>query len=162
VKSELEVSNASRDIELRVQQTARVNFHARMGVLSETAIVTGVSPLVETANATIGTSSRTNASSSCQLNAGNYLQLVALSPNVSAAVATRGRRAAARADRAPTQLSNFGAAPAEFNYYTLDGVDNTTSTSTPISSTVGRRSLEEIQGADGRVLRRITAVRRAR
>jgi hypothetical protein len=46
---------ATRDVELQVQQTARVNFTLELGTVSEMATVTGQSPLVETSNATIGT-----------------------------------------------------------------------------------------------------------
>src|SRR6266536_1862743 len=56
VKSELEgFKTASRDLELQVQQTARVNFTMELGAINESATVTGVSPLVETSNATVGT-----------------------------------------------------------------------------------------------------------
>jgi hypothetical protein len=47
VKSELEGFRAgTRDLELQVQQTARVNFTLELATLNETATVTGVSPLV--------------------------------------------------------------------------------------------------------------------
>src|SRR5438876_508619 len=56
VKTELDgFKTATSDVELQVQQTARVDFRLELGTLSETTMVTGVSPLVETANATIGT-----------------------------------------------------------------------------------------------------------
>src|SRR5206468_12904374 len=56
VKSELEGFKAgTRELELQVQQTARVNFTLELGTISEQATVTGVSPLVETSNATIAT-----------------------------------------------------------------------------------------------------------
>src|SRR6266849_7408151 len=85
VKSELEgFKTATRDIELQVQQTARVNFTLELGTLNETTMVTGVSPLVETANATIGTVIENRRIVELPLNGRNYLQFVALSPNVSA------------------------------------------------------------------------------
>ena len=46
VKSELEgFKTGSRDLELQVQQTARVNFTLELGTISEMATVKGVSPL---------------------------------------------------------------------------------------------------------------------
>src|SRR2546426_11107278 len=46
VKSELEgFKTGSRDLELQVQQTARVNFTLELGTISEQATVTGVTPL---------------------------------------------------------------------------------------------------------------------
>src|SRR5206468_7443599 len=53
VKSELDgFKTATREVELQVQQTARVNFTLELGTISEMATVTGVAPLVETSNAT--------------------------------------------------------------------------------------------------------------
>src|SRR5438045_2326130 len=51
VKTELDgFRAATRDIELQVQQTARVDFALELGAISEMATVSGVSPLVETTN----------------------------------------------------------------------------------------------------------------
>src|SRR5207245_8461019 len=82
---------ATRDLELQVQQTMRVNFVLELGTISEEATVTGVSPLVETANATIGTVIENRRIVELPLNGRNYLQLVALSPNVSAEFAGAGQ-----------------------------------------------------------------------
>jgi hypothetical protein len=58
------------------------------------------------------------------LNGRNYLSLIALSPNVSAGSPAPARRAIARAARAQPADLHLGQRR-EFNYYTLDGVDNT-------------------------------------
>src|SRR5207248_9936697 len=56
VKTELDgFKTATSDVELQVNQTARVNFTLELGTISEQTLVTGVSPLVETSNATVGT-----------------------------------------------------------------------------------------------------------
>src|ERR1700694_296851 len=56
VKSELDgFKTVSRDVELQVQGTVRVNFTMEVGTISENAIVTGVAPLIVTENATVGT-----------------------------------------------------------------------------------------------------------
>jgi hypothetical protein len=74
VKSELEgFKTASFDIELQVQQTARVNFKLELATLNETTTVTGVSPLVETSNATIGTVIENRRIVELPLNGRNYL-----------------------------------------------------------------------------------------
>ena len=84
VKSELDgFKTATRAIELQVQQTARVDFTMELGTISEMATVTGVSPLVETTNATVGTVIENRRIVELPLNGRNFLQLVALSPNVS-------------------------------------------------------------------------------
>jgi hypothetical protein len=126
VKIELDgFKTATRELELQVQQTARVDFALELGTLSEMATVTGVSPLVETTNATIGTVIENKRIVELPLNGRNFLQLVALSPNVSAEFAGPGQAGDRQGGtRAAQQLSVSGQRR-EFNYYTLDGVDNT-------------------------------------
>jgi hypothetical protein len=126
VKSELEgFKSASSDLELQVQQTARVNFTLELGTLSEMATVVGVSPLVETANATIGTVIENRRIVELPLNGRNFIDLAKLVPNVSAEFAGPGQAGARQGGtRAGQQLSISGQRR-EFNYYTLDGVDNT-------------------------------------
>src|SRR4030095_7882462 len=92
VSSELQgFKTATRDLELQVQQTVRVNFTLELGTVTETATVTGVSPLVETTNATVGTVIANRRLVDLPLNGRNYLSLVALSPNVSAEFAGPGQ-----------------------------------------------------------------------
>ena len=60
VKGEIEgFKTVTRDLELQVQATVRVDLAMELGTISEMATVTGVSPLVETSNATVGTVSQT-------------------------------------------------------------------------------------------------------
>jgi hypothetical protein len=126
VKSELEGFKAvSRDLELQVQQTARVNFTLELGTISEMATVTGVSPLVETTNATIGTVIENRRIVELPLNGRNYLSLVALSPNVSADFAGAGQSGDRQGGTRANQQLSISGQRREFNYYTLDGVDNT-------------------------------------
>jgi hypothetical protein len=92
VKSEIEgFKTVTRDLELQVQATVRVDFAMELGAISEQATVTGVSPLVETTNATVGTVIENRRIVELPLNGRNYLQLVALSPNVSADFAGTGQ-----------------------------------------------------------------------
>src|SRR5207247_1941960 len=126
VKSELEgFKTGTRDLELQVQQTARVNFTLELGTISEMATVTGVSPLVETSNATVGTVIENRRIVELPLNGRNYLQLVALSPNVSADFAGAGQSGDRQGGTRSTQQLSISGQRREFNYYTLDGVDNT-------------------------------------
>jgi hypothetical protein len=126
VKSELEgFKTSSFDVELQVQQTARVNFKLELATLNETTTVTGVSPLVETANATIGTVIENRRIVELPLNGRNYLQLVALSPNVSAEFAGAGQSGDRQGGTRANQQLSISGQRREFNYYTLDGVDNT-------------------------------------
>jgi Carboxypeptidase regulatory-like domain len=117
--------SVSRDVELQVQQTARVDFAMELGTVSEQATVVGVSPLVETANATIGTVIENRRIVELPLNGRNYLQLVALSPNVSAEFAGAGQAGSRQGGTRAAQQLSISGQRREFNYFTLDGVDNT-------------------------------------
>ena len=126
VKSELEgFKTAARDVELQVQQTARVTFTLELGTINETATVTGVSPLVETSNATVGTVIENRRIVELPLNGRNYLQLVALSPNVSADFAGPGQAGSRQGGTRANQQLSVSGQRREFNYYTLDGINNT-------------------------------------
>src|SRR5256712_5064674 len=126
VTSELQgFKTATRDVELQVQLTARVNFTLELSTISETTIVTAESPLVETQNATIGTVIENRRIVELPLNGRNYLQLVALSPNVSAEFAGPGQAGDRQGGTRANQQLSISGQRREFNYYTLDGVDNT-------------------------------------
>ena len=134
VKSELEgFKTATRDVELQVQQTARVNFTLELGTVSEMATVTGVSPLVETSNATIGTVIENRRIVELPLNGRNYLQLVALSPNVSAEFAGAGQAGDRQGGRAPTSSCRFQGSAASSTTTRSTASTTPTSTSTPTS-----------------------------
>src|SRR5207247_3466002 len=126
VKTELDgFKTATRDVVLQVQQTLAVNFSLELGTVSEQATVVGVSPLVETANATIGTVIENRRIVELPLNGRNYLQLVALSPNVSAEFAGAGQAGSRQGGTRASQQLSISGQRREFNYFTLDGVDNT-------------------------------------
>src|SRR5262245_36451713 len=126
VKSELDgFKSASRDVEVQVQQTVRVNFALELGTISEQTTVTGVSPLVETSNATVGTVIENRRIVELPLNGRNYLQLVALSPNVSAEFAGAGQAGDRQGGTRANQQLSISGQRREFNNYTLDGADNT-------------------------------------
>ena len=135
VKSELEgFKTATRDVELQVQQTARVNFTLELGALNETATVTGVSPLVETSNATIGTVIENRRIVELPLNGRNYLQLVALSPNVSADFAGAGQSGDRQGGTRSTSSCRFRGSGANSTTTRWTASTTPTSTSTPTSS----------------------------
>ena len=114
-----------RDLELRVQQVLRVNFALELASIQESATVVGVSPLVETSNATVGTVIENRRIVELPLNGRNYLQLVALSPNVSADFAGPGQAGDRQGGSRANQQLSISGQRREFNNYTLDGVDNT-------------------------------------
>ena len=113
------------DIELQVQQVARIDFQLKVGSLTETVEVTGGAPLLATENAAVGTVIENRRIVDLPLNGRNFIQLVALSPNVNANFANNGGQASSRqgGDRS-TQLFSVAGMRREFNYFTLDGIAN--------------------------------------
>lgn len=112
-----------RDIELQVQQTARIDFTLAVGEMTQTVEITGGAPLLTTEEATIGTVIENKRILDLPLNGRNALSLVLLSPNVTfgfgaSNVGTSGDRGTF------SSVSIAGARPV-FNHYTLDGLENT-------------------------------------
>jgi hypothetical protein len=126
VKAELQgFKTVQNTAELHVEQTLRLNFTMEIGTLSETAEVTGVAPLITTENATVGTVIENRRIVELPLNGRNFLSLVALSPNVSAEFAGAGQAGSRQGGSRANQQLSISGQRREFNYYTLDGVDNT-------------------------------------
>src|SRR5437899_7492707 len=71
------------DVELQVQQSARLDFTLQVGEVSQTIEVSGTAALIATENATVGTVIENRRIIEMPLNGRNFLQLVSLSPNVS-------------------------------------------------------------------------------
>src|SRR6266852_6849541 len=68
-------------VELQVEQIARIDFHLRIGAVTQTVKVAGGAPLLTTESATVGTVIDNVRIVGLPLN-GNFVQLIALSPNV--------------------------------------------------------------------------------
>src|SRR6266850_2407657 len=71
------------DVELQIQQSARLDFTLQVGELSQTVEVSGAAALIATENATVGTVIENKRIIEMPLNGRNFLQLTSLSPNVS-------------------------------------------------------------------------------
>ncbi len=112
-------------IGLQVQQTARINFEMTVGQVAEVIEVSGGAPLMTTEDATVGSVIENRRIVELPLNGRSYLQLVALSPNVSFGFSPNGtaggRQGGARSD----ESISISGQRATYNYFTLDGIDNT-------------------------------------
>src|SRR5437867_13000273 len=113
------------DVELQVQQSARLDFTLQVGEVSQTIEVSGAAALIATENATVGTVIENKRIVDMPLNGRNFLQLVALSPNVSYgftdSTISNQRQGGSRAQ----QNISVSGQRSEFNHFTLDGVENT-------------------------------------
>ena len=123
-------SETRTNVELQVQQVARIDFQLKVGAVSESVEVAGGAPLLNTESADVGTVIENKRIEDLPLNGRNFLQLVGLSPNVSTgyngvgATTTGSSTTRQGGDRTTSTISVSGQRR-EYNYYTLDGMSNT-------------------------------------
>jgi hypothetical protein len=113
------------NIELQVQQSARIDFALEVGVVTEVVEVSSDAALLTTDNATLGTVIEERRIVELPLNGRNYLQLVSLSPNVSYGFSTPGQAGGRQGGTRTQQNISVGGTRGTFNNYTLDGIANT-------------------------------------
>jgi len=95
-----------RQIELHVQQAARIDLQFEVGDVVESVQVQADAALLATDNATVGTVIENRRIVELPLNGRNYLQLVSLAPNVSTGFAAQGQAGARQGFVSMMQLSS--------------------------------------------------------
>src|SRR5437870_11676453 len=113
------------DVELQVQQAARIDFTLQVGEVSQTVEVSGTAALIATENATVGTVIENKRIVDMPLNGRNFLQLASLSPNVSYGFTTAGQEDQRQGGSRASQNIAVAGQRSAFNHFTLDGVENT-------------------------------------
>lgn len=115
----------SESFEIQVQQTVRLDVVLQVGQTSEKVEVAANVALLQAETATLGTVIENETVTELPLNGRQYLNLVALSPNVNVLAPAAGQAGSRQGgDRAQQSIST-GGQRIFFNYYTLDGVSNT-------------------------------------
>jgi hypothetical protein len=113
------------NIELQVQQAARVDFTLAVGSTNQTIEVSGTAALLNTEDATVGTVIEQKRIVDLPLNGRNFFSLVALSPNVTYGF-TPAQQASGRLGGTRSTLTmSLSGARATWANYTLDGITNT-------------------------------------
>ena len=114
-----------RNLTLQVQQTAQADFTMEPGGTNQTIEVTGSGPQINASDATVGTVIGNKQIVELPLNGRDFLQLVALSANVTTGFGSPGQASLRQGgSRATEQYSVMGLRSTS-NYYSLDGVSNT-------------------------------------
>ena len=113
------------DVQVQVADSVRVNFAIEVGSVSESIEVQGGAALLTTESGTVGTVIDNRRIVELPLNGRNYLQMVALSPNVSAEQGAGGEAAARKGGTRTEKSLSVAGARNQFNHYTLDGLENT-------------------------------------
>ena len=117
---------ASRDgIELQVGDVARVDFQLEVGTVTEVVEVTEAVPLLNSENAVVGTVIENRRIVELPLNGRNYLQMIALTSNVTAEMSPQTEGSARKGGERARQVFSIAGQRNAFNRFTLDGIENT-------------------------------------
>ena len=118
-------SGESKNVEVQVQQTVRLDVGLQVGQVSESVEISAQADLLQAENASVGTVIENKGVTELPLNGRQYLGLVALSANVQTLSPSSGQAGSREGgDRANQSISAAGQR-IMFDYFTLDGVNNT-------------------------------------
>jgi hypothetical protein len=110
---------------LQVGDTMRVDFALEVGAVSESVEVAASAEMLQTSSTATGTVIEQKRIVELPLNGRNYLQLVRLSPNVSAEMPAGGQAGGRQGGERANQALSISGMRQQYNRFTLDGVENT-------------------------------------
>src|SRR5215472_1013359 len=113
------------NIELQVQQTARVDFTLTVGQATQTVEVSATGELLATENATVGTVIEQKRIEDLPLNGRNFFSLVSLTPGVTYGFTPAAQAAGRQGGSRAALTMSLSGARATWSNYTLDGITNT-------------------------------------
>lgn len=113
------------DVELDVQQSLRQDFTLQIGQVSQSVTVEATGTLLQAENASLGTVVENQSINQLPLNGRNYLSLVQLSSNANTLSPASGQAGSRLGGDRASQAISVGGQRIMFDYYTLDGVNNT-------------------------------------
>jgi hypothetical protein len=113
------------NIELQVQQSARIDIEMAVGQVTETIEVSAQAALLSSENATVGTVIENKRIAELPINGRNYLSLVSLAPNVSFGFPSAGQAGSRQGGERSNQNISVAGQRSNYNRFTLDGVENT-------------------------------------
>ncbi len=132
----------STNVQVQIQQSVRLDFSLQVGAVTQSIEVEASGVLLQADNATLGTVVENKALNELPLNGRNYLSLVALSSNVNTLSSSSGQAGSRMGGDRASQAISVGGQRIMFDYYTLDGVNNT---DPDFNTYVGLPSLDGIQ-----------------
>ncbi|HKO19338.1 MAG TPA: carboxypeptidase-like regulatory domain-containing protein [Acidobacteriaceae bacterium] len=115
----------SESFEVQVQQSVRQNFTLQVGDVTQSIEVSTTGALLQADNASLGTVVENAELKELPLNGRNYLGLVALASNVNTLSSGSGQAGSRLGGDRASQSIAVGGQRIMFDYYTLDGVNNT-------------------------------------
>ncbi|MEX2260668.1 MAG: carboxypeptidase-like regulatory domain-containing protein [Bryobacteraceae bacterium] len=114
-----------RGLILQVGDVARVDFTLEVGQVTESVEVSASAALISTESTAVGTVIENKRIVELPINGRNFLNLVRLSPNVSAEMGAGGQAGDRQGGERANQAISIAGQRQQFNRYTLDGVENT-------------------------------------
>ncbi|MDQ2949476.1 MAG: carboxypeptidase-like regulatory domain-containing protein, partial [Acidobacteriota bacterium] len=114
-----------KDILLQVQQTVRLDFALEVGNVNQAVEVQASTTQLNTEDATVGTVIENKRVIELPLNGRNFLQLVALTPNTNYGFAPNSDIAGRLGGDRAAQTISIAGQRISFNYFSLDGINNT-------------------------------------
>src|SRR5947209_16045016 len=118
-------AGATERFEVQVQQVLRLDIALQLGQVSETVEVAATLDLLQAETATVGTVVENKIITELPLNGRQYLNLVAMAPNTNTLSPAAGQAGSRQGGDRAAQAISTGGQRIMFNYYTLDGVNNT-------------------------------------
>lgn len=118
-------TSSTSEIGVQIGQAVRLDLHLEIGAISDTVEVSAAGALLQSENAATGTVIGNDEIVQLPLNNRNYLGLVALSSNVNTLSPASGQAGSRLGGDRANQSIAVGGQRIMFNYYTLDGVNNT-------------------------------------
>ena len=112
-------------VDLQVQQTAQIDIALQPGNVHQTVEVTAATQMLATDDATVGTVIENKRITDLPLNGRDFLQLIALSPNVTSGFGAPGQATLRQGGSRATEDYSVMGLRSTSNYYTLDGISNT-------------------------------------
>lgn len=128
--------------QVQVQQSVHLDFALQLGAVTESITVSASGALLQADNASLGTVVDNAQVNDLPLNGRNYLGLVALSSNVNTLSPTSGQAGSRLGGERASQSIAVGGQRIMFDYYTLDGINNT---DPDFNTYVGLPSVDGIQ-----------------
>jgi len=118
-------SSSRAGLELQIGDVARVDFRLELGAVAEVVEVSGGAPLLSTENTVVGTVIENKRIVELPLNGRNYLQMIALTSNVTAEMSAQTEGSARKGGERAQQAFSIAGSRTAFNRFTLDGIENT-------------------------------------
>src|SRR5262249_33424807 len=113
------------NVQLQVGDVARIDFSMQVGIVTEVVEVQGGPNLLNTESAVVGTVIENKRIEELPLNGRNYLQMIALTTNVSAEMSPGSEGIDRKGGERSQQIFSIAGQRNAFNHFTLDGIENT-------------------------------------